>query len=278
MPPQLLLLSRIAASADHPPSEFSNHQRHYQQQKKHKYSSHMPHRLAAGAGCSSEPGCYLSLEQYHGVLKDGVLIHLVSPTTLVLAAAAAAVNVIMFRCRSVWARYISLTLLLLLNSLFVTTGSSLQLRKAYTERSLGQSLVTGLQLQISDSEALSQELKQDAGSSAREWMQGISVEGKTTYTGNWEFETGMNRHANDHDGSRKNRRLFRGRTDRPRPQRWRFLRGRRMMEASTTTETAANPSQPLYLGPPAPSTIVHNEKQDWNQDYAEPDVHPPSSN
>ncbi|CAM6086787.1 unnamed protein product [Calypogeia fissa] len=57
--------------------------------------------------------------------------------------------------------------------------------------------------------------------------------------------------------------------------------GRRVLQEETTVSSPALPqaqTQVVHLGPPAPPDLLNNEKQDWNQDYAEPDVHPPSSN
>lgn len=53
--------------------------------------------------------------------------------------------------------------------------------------------------------------------------------------------------------------------------------GRRVLE-ETVSSPVLPATQQVLMGPPAPPDLVHNEKQDWNQDYAEPDVHPPSSN
>ncbi|KAL2620893.1 hypothetical protein R1flu_001098 [Riccia fluitans] len=268
MPSLLLLLSRKAA--DHQQQSLCSD--HQQKQKKNKYSFHMRHRFRSAA---VDPCYRCCFEKYHRVIEEGKLKLLWFPTLLAGGVTPALIVDIMFRCRSVWARYISLALLLLLNSLFVTTGSAIQLRNAYIEEQ-------NLELQVSKSDSLPFKLK-DAGENVvpelfvhvREQSEfsseaGISLEGGSTTGSRWGFEIGGNKYGYDGDSSRRNRRMLRGR---PRPQGWsRFQRGRSTMEA------AATPSQPLYLGPPAPSTIVHNEKQDWNQDYAEPDVHPPSSN
>ncbi|BBN14139.1 protein MpRGF [Marchantia polymorpha subsp. ruderalis] len=198
----------------------------------------------------------------------------------------------MFRCRSEWARCISLALLLLLKLLFMTTGSAIPLRTGYHDQIVRQSSIIEGDFRKSTAYALPDVRVNLKGSSIRK---SLHADSGRSLVFNFLDDIGpiqvgpeaisrteeMDSRTIGHKYDSRNRRFLRGARSPgpPSPQAW-FLKqdqGRRVMVGINSTTATGQQTQPFYLSPHAPG-IDHNKKQDWSQDYAEPDTHPPESN